>query len=103
MSCRVIAHPNIFNKLMHNRLDNRWLCIELPATEYREAWNLQSHLVAARKERIIDTNVVLLLEHPPVFTLGHRGGLDNLTVSANFLEKAGIPVIQVERGGSITL
>ncbi len=102
MPCGVIAHPNIFNKLMHNRLDNRWLCIELPATEYREAWNLQSHLVAARKERIIDTNVVLLLEHPPVFTLGHRGGSENLTVSEDFLQKAGIPVIQVERGGSIT-
>jgi len=58
--------------------------------------------VSARKKKIIDTNVVLLVEHPPVFTLGHRGGLDNLTVSANFLEKAGVPVIQVERGGSIT-
>ncbi len=87
---------------MHYELDKRWLCIELPATGYREAWKLQGQLVAARKDKIIDTNVVLLLEHPPVFTLGRRGGLNNLTVSANFLKKAGIPVIQVERGGSIT-
>lgn len=87
---------------MHNRLDNGWLCIDLPATEYREAWNLQSRLVAARKERIINTDIVLLLEHPPVFTLGHRGGLDDIAVSEDFLEKAGVPVIQVERGGSIT-
>ena len=85
-----------------NAYDKRWLCIELPATGYREAWNLQSQLVAARKDKIIDTNVVLLLEHPPVFTLGRRGGLNNLAVSADFLKKAGIPVIQVERGGSIT-
>ena len=87
---------------MHDRLDKRWFCVELPATGYREAWNLQGQLVTARKDKIIDTNVVLLLEHPPVFTLGRRGGLNNLTVSADFLEKAGIPVIQVERGGDIT-
>jgi lipoate-protein ligase B len=87
---------------MHYQLDKRWLCIELPATGYREARNLQSDLVAARKGKTIDTNIILLLEHPAVFTLGRRGGLTNLTVSADFLEKAGIPVIRVERGGSIT-
>jgi len=87
---------------MHDRLDKKWFCIELPAMEYREAWNLQSLLVAARREKVIDTDVILLLEHLPVLTLGRRGGLNNLTVSADFLEKAGIPVIQVERGGNIT-
>jgi len=40
--------------------------------------------------------------HPPVFTLGRRGGLNNLTVSEAFLEKEGISVVQVERGGDIT-
>ncbi len=87
---------------MHDSLDNRWLCIDLPAMGYREAWNLQTDLVAARKDKIIDTNVILLLEHPPVFTVGRRGGLNNLAVSEDFLKKTGIPVIQVERGGNIT-
>ena len=80
----------------------KWLCLELGTLEYREAWNLQTSLVAARKKRIIDRDVILLLEHPPVFTLGRRGGLDDLTVSRDLLEKAGISVIQVERGGVIT-
>ncbi|NVM20190.1 MAG: lipoyl(octanoyl) transferase LipB [Desulfobacterales bacterium] len=84
------------------RFDKRWLCVELPATEYREAWDLQVSIVDARKDRSIDTNVVLLLEHPPVFTIGNRGGLDNLRVSRGFLAKAGIGVIQVQRGGNIT-
>ncbi len=88
--------------LMHDHQGKKWLCIELPVTEYREAWQLQSNLVAARKNKIINDNIVLLLEHPPVFTIGRRGGLNNLSVSANFLEKAGIPVVQVERGGNIT-
>jgi lipoate-protein ligase B len=87
---------------MHDSLDNRWLCIELSSIEYREAWRLQTDLVAARKDNIIDTNVILLLEHPPVFTLGRRSGLNNVTVSEDFLKKTGIPVIQVERGGDVT-
>jgi lipoate-protein ligase B len=82
--------------------DRKWLCIELPATEYKEAWHLQSNLVDAKYNKILRKNVVLLLEHPPVFTLGRRGGLNNLSVSENFLKKAAIPVIQVERGGNIT-
>lgn len=80
----------------------QWLLIELPATEYTEAWDLQNNLVGARKDGVIDKDIVLLLEHPPVFTLGRRGGLKNLTVSEDFLNKAGIPVVHVERGGDIT-
>jgi lipoate-protein ligase B len=70
--------------------------------EYQEAWRLQSYLVAARRHGGLDTNVVLLLEHLPVFTLGRRGGLNNMTVTEDFLGEKGISVIQVERGGNIT-
>ncbi|MCK4603546.1 MAG: lipoyl(octanoyl) transferase LipB [Deltaproteobacteria bacterium] len=87
---------------MNDLSDKKWLCIELPATEYREAWRLQSDLVAARKDKSIGTDVVLLLEHPPVFTVGNNSGMNNLTVSKKSLEKAGIPLIRVERGGDIT-
>jgi len=84
-------------------MDNRkCLCVDLPAIDYRKAWDLQLRLVGARKDGIIDMDIALVLEHPPVFTLGRRGGLNNLMVSEDFLEKEGIPVIQVERGGDIT-
>jgi lipoate-protein ligase B len=82
--------------------DRKWLCVELPVIDYKKACHLQSHLVAAKNQKTIHKNIVLLLEHPPVFTLGRRGGLNNLRVSESFLEKAFIPVIQVERGGNIT-
>ena len=87
---------------MHDRIDRKWWCVEIPAIGYRESWNLQSRLVAARRDKVIDRDVVLLLQHSPVFTIGRRGGLNNLKVRADFLKKAGIPVIQVERGGNIT-
>ena len=79
-----------------------WLCVELGILEYGKAWDLQTRLVDARKKRIIDRDIILLLEHPPVFTLGRRGGMEDLTVSPDLLKRSGIPVIQVERGGVIT-
>jgi lipoate-protein ligase B len=79
-----------------------WFCLDLPIIEYQKAWKLQSNLVAARKNRTIDSDIVLLLEHPPVFTLGRRGGLENLMVSREFLDQSGVKVIHVERGGNIT-
>ena len=87
---------------MSNPTDRRWLCIELPTLPYADARDLQGRLVSAVADRRIDTNVILMLEHFPVFTLGRRGGLDNLTVSEDVLKHARIPVIHSERGGNIT-
>lgn len=76
--------------------------IELQNTEYREAWDLQQEIVAARNDGRLDTDMLLLLEHPRVFTMGRRGGLGNLTVPEAFLRHKGIEVVQIERGGDIT-
>jgi lipoate-protein ligase B len=70
--------------------------------DYREAWKLQTDLVDARIKNDLSSDVVLSLEHSPVFTLGRRGGDENLLVSESFLDKSGISVVQVERGGNIT-
>ena len=78
------------------------LCLELPLLEYADALDLQHHLVSARQSGAIENDIVLILEHAPVFTLGRRGGIENLKVSRAFLKRLDIPVIQVERGGDIT-
>jgi lipoate-protein ligase B len=70
--------------------------------EYNQTWQLQSEIVAAKVNKFIDRDILLFLEHPAVFTLGRRGGRDYLQVGESFLEQAGIPVIQAERGGYIT-
>lgn len=77
-------------------------CLEFALLAYPEAWSLQLQLVEARKSREIDTDVFLILEHPPVYTLGRRGGIENLTVPKKFIEDSGIDVVHVERGGNIT-
>ena len=76
--------------------------VSLGMIDYNEAWKLQSDLVAARLNRSVDRDIVLFLEHPAVFTLGRRGGREYLQVGEAFLEQAGIPIIQAERGGYIT-
>lgn len=81
---------------------NESLCVELPILPYKDALNLQHELVDARNNNIIDRDIVLFLEHQPVFTLGRRGGIENLRVTERFLKKLNIPIVQAERGGDIT-
>ena len=78
-----------------------WYVIDMGTAVYTKVLNLQRTLVETIR-RGVCSGVVLMVEHPPVFTLGQRGGMENLRVSPAFLDSAGIPVIQVERGGNIT-
>lgn len=69
---------------------------------YDRALALQKRLVEARKTGRLDADIVIWLEHPPVFTLGLRGGLENLLVTAAFLRDRGVSVVATRRGGNIT-
>ena len=77
-------------------------CVELGHMDYRSALELQHRIVAARIEGRLNRDLLLLLEHPPVFTLGRRGGKDHLCVSENFLKQKSVNLVHVERGGDIT-
>jgi lipoyl(octanoyl) transferase len=79
-----------------------WFCARLGRVPYPDAWALQLRLVEARQAKRLEHDTVLLLEHPPVFTLGRRGGRESLLVSEEVLAQHGIPVVQIERGGNIT-
>jgi lipoate-protein ligase B len=78
------------------------LLVDLSLTPYAEALDLQHRVVAARSDGRLDTDAVLMLEHPPVFTLGRRGGLEDLIVPRDRLVQAEIEVAAAERGGLIT-
>lgn len=68
---------------------------------YREAWQLQHELVGARGRDEV-TDQLLMLEHPPVLTLGRNADPGHVLASADELARLGIEVIQVERGGEVT-
>ncbi len=62
--------------------------------EYRAAWDLQRRL--ADEVRGGARPALLLLEHPPVFTLGRNAD------RANVLDAGPIPVVEIDRGGDVT-
>jgi lipoyl(octanoyl) transferase len=70
--------------------------IEAGLTRYREALEWQRALAQARIEGRLPHDVLLLLEHPPVVTLG-RGSRE-----AHLLRPEGVEVVEVERGGDVT-
>ncbi|MEZ4593022.1 MAG: lipoyl(octanoyl) transferase LipB [Chloroflexota bacterium] len=70
--------------------------------DYLEAWELQKELVAYRVENPEASGKLLLLEHPPTYTLGRNGRLQNLLLSEDQLNERGIAFYHVDRGGDIT-
>jgi lipoyl(octanoyl) transferase len=68
---------------------------------YREAWDLQLEL-AARRGRGEIADVLLLLEHPPVYTRGRRTKPEELPMGAAWYEAQGIEVVDTDRGGLVT-
>jgi lipoate-protein ligase B len=68
---------------------------------YAEALELQRKAVEARRAGAAPDRL-LLLEHPPVITLGRRARREHLRVSSDELDARGIAVHEVSRGGAVT-
>lgn len=79
-----------------------WQRAALGTQPYRPVLDLQRRMVDELQRGILQNDTLLLLEHEPVFTLGHNGGRENLTVPDDLLAERGIEVVQTERGGNIT-
>lgn len=68
---------------------------------YAEAVRIQEALVARRiRDEIPDT--LLLLEHPPVITLGRRGRREHLLATEEQLRRHGVELHESARGGDVT-
>lgn len=77
------------------------IAISLSQIAYLPAWELQKRL----HQRVADgalPNVLLLLEHPHVYTLGRRGKASDILVSPERLEELGVEVHYTDRGGEAT-
>ena len=90
---------------------------DLGNMSYRDAWDFQETLMqknlavkAANREaeeagdasRQATTHYLLYVEHPPVFTLGKSGNLQNVLMSEEHLQRMGIEFFRTNRGGDIT-
>ena len=73
----------------------------LGRVDYSIALELQQTLVRLVKEGRI-THTLLLLEHPPVITLGRNAGEQNIVASREFLSANGVELHETNRGGDVT-
>lgn len=75
--------------------------IQLGVLDYSEGLNLQRRLVELRKAGEIG-DVLLLLEHSPVITLGRNADAANVLVSPPALAARGVELFECDRGGDVT-
>ncbi len=76
---------------------------DLGVLDYDAAWSLQKQLAADRISGALAHDTLLLVQHPPVVTLGRSTKPGNLLASADFLEANGVQLREVERGGDVTV
>jgi lipoyl(octanoyl) transferase len=79
---------------------------ELGRMEYRQAWDLQEQLL---KQSLADkaagnttSHHLLMVEHPPVYTLGKSGKMEHVLIGREEMEQRQIGFYQSNRGGDIT-
>jgi lipoyl(octanoyl) transferase len=69
---------------------------------YREAWSKQQELQTAVQQGKRDSTLVLC-QHPTVITIGKNGGRHNVIVPQDVLTQRGIEIVEINRGGDVTL
>ena len=91
-------------------------CRDLGQMDYKACWDLQQSLfdvlIAGKTNRTAapesatpsseEAGTILLVEHPPVYTLGKSGHAENLLVGREALEAMGAQFFHIDRGGDIT-
>ena len=82
-------------------MTNVCVVYNLGLIDYRQGLLLQEKLLASRKSGAI-SDVLLLLQHPSVFTMGRSGTDENIIVPKEALVEEGIPVFYTNRGGDVT-
>jgi lipoyl(octanoyl) transferase len=75
--------------------------LSLGRVPYAEALTIQQRVIVARKAGEIG-DTLLLLEHPPVLTLGRNSKRENVLASDELLRAKGVELHEVNRGGDVT-
>ena len=75
--------------------------LQLDSLDYATGLRLQQKLVGLRKGGLI-ADLLLLLEHTPVITLGRNANAANVIASAEMLGERGVELFQCDRGGDVT-
>jgi len=96
-NCQLLF-ANCYNQRVDLRVIN---VLYLGRVDYSIALELQQTLVGLVKDKRI-AHTLLLLEHPPVITLGRNAGAQNIVASREFLAANGVELHETDRGGDVT-
>ena len=80
---------------------NTGVVLDIGLMEYRLAWDLQKYLHDQVARKLLP-ELLLLVEHPHVYTLGRRGNTIDILISQRAIKNLGIEVHHVDRGGEVT-
>lgn len=76
---------------------------DLGLLDYDAAYAIQKDAARRRISGELANDLLILVQHPPVITLGRSTKVGNLLVTAEYLESIGIQVRDIERGGDVTV
>ncbi|HEX3360414.1 MAG TPA: lipoyl(octanoyl) transferase LipB [Solirubrobacterales bacterium] len=77
------------------------LLLDCGTLPYRDAWEVQLRLAERRAQGAIP-DVLMLLQHPPVYSRGRRTKAEELPMGDEWYEARGIEVLDTDRGGLVT-
>jgi lipoate-protein ligase B len=81
---------------------SRLLVVDLGVQRYASTLALQREVARARIAGDLEEDVLLLVEHPPVITLGRSAKDAHMLATPAYLEQRGVELFEVERGGDVT-
>ncbi len=76
--------------------------VDLGRVPYDRALELQRRLALAKKRSELSDDLLLLVEHPPVVTLGRGSDRNHLSTPVEALLAHGVACVEIERGGDVT-
>ncbi|MGI5836761.1 MAG: lipoyl(octanoyl) transferase LipB [Chloroflexota bacterium] len=82
-------------------MDRYCRLFEMGLVEYGKAFRLQRAVAEARQSDVISDSLIIL-QHPPVLTLGRRANRGNILVSQELLRQEGVALYESTRGGDVT-
>jgi lipoyl(octanoyl) transferase len=83
-----------------------WEVVDVGTMAFGECWELQQRLfeeaIGEKKAGRTPRQKIILVEHPPVYTLGKSGKQSNMLIPQSYLESLGAEFFHIDRGGDIT-
>lgn len=94
--------PGLADRTPRTRGSRRLLVASLGRMDYADALELQRNTARDRISEALPDDVLMLVEHPPVVTLGRSSKRTHLIAPPEDLARRGVGLYEVERGGDVT-